>query len=197
LGDVVNTLGGGTPKTSVKEYWENGTIIWYSPTDLTKAKSLFSNGSEKKITELGLENSSAKLFPSYSLLMTSRATIGEITINRIEASTNQGFITMIPNDIISIFQLVGWTKQNMNTIKSIADGSTFPEISKGELRDFKIVIGSNLDRYNYVNKSIFNMIENNIAENELLIETRDYLLPKLISGKIRIKEAEKEVEKMI
>lgn len=197
LGDAVNTLGGGTPKTSVKEYWENGTITWYSPTDLTKARSLFSNGSEKKITELGLNKSSAKLFPPYSVLMTSRATIGEITINRMEASTNQGFITMIPNDKISIFQLVGWIIQNMKTIRSIADGSTFPEISKGELRDFKILIGSRLDRYIEMNSSIFKMIENNIVENQLLIEIRDYLLPKLINGEKRIKEAEEEVEKIV
>jgi len=197
LGDAVETLGGGTPKTSMKEYWEDGTINWYSPTDLTKANSLFSVGSEKKITNLGLSKSSAKLFPPYSLLMTSRATIGEIAINRTEASTNQGFITLIPNDKIPVFQLVGWVKQNMGKIKSIADGSTFPEISKGELRDFKILVSSDIRTFIELNDSIYKLIESNIVENKALKETRDYLLPKLINGEISVKEADEKAKNVI
>jgi len=68
LGDEVETLGGGTPSTKEPDYWEDGNIPWYSPTDLTRSKTLFSLGSEKRITRLGLEQSSARLFPKYSLL---------------------------------------------------------------------------------------------------------------------------------
>ena len=94
LGDEVETLGGSTPSTKEPDYWVDGDIDWYSPTDLTKSNTLFSLGSDKHITKLGLEKSSARLFPAYSILLTSRATIGEITINTKPACTNQGFMAL-------------------------------------------------------------------------------------------------------
>ena len=191
IGDIIETLGGGTPKTEVAEYWENGTIDWYSPTDLTKANALYSLGSAKKITELGLQKSSSRLFPKGSLLMSSRATIGAITINRKESCTNQGFITMIPNKTLSLFQLHGWTVHNMDLIISKANGSTFKEISKSNFRSLPIVVGDGIQDYLKKCKNIYDQIENNILETETLIILRDTLLPKLISGKVRLKEAEK------
>jgi type I restriction enzyme S subunit len=134
IGDEVETVGGGTPSTTEPSYWENGDIPWYSPTDLTKAKTLFSIDSEKKITKLGLQKSSARLFPKYSLLLTSRATIGEVTINTKEACTNQGFITIIPNTKFSVYFLYGWLLTKIGVIKQLASGSTFPEISKTNFR---------------------------------------------------------------
>ncbi len=197
LGDVIETLGGGTPKTTVDEYWENGTIDWYSPTDLTKANSLYSLGTAKKITELGLKKSSSKLFPKGSLLMSSRATIGAITINRKEACTNQGFITMIPNEKVSLYQLHGWTVANMDLIISKANGSTFKEISKSNFRDLLITVGVELDEYLRSVESIYSQIENNILENQTLTSLRDTLLPKLISGEVRVKDVESQVAEVL
>ena len=97
IGDVVENLGGGTPKTETVEFWKNGIINWFSPTDITNSNYIFCNSSNKKITHLGLNKSSAKLFPKNSLMMTSRATIGKLGVNTTEACTNQGFITLIPN----------------------------------------------------------------------------------------------------
>jgi type I restriction enzyme S subunit len=197
IGDYVETLGGGTPSTTNEEYWANGDINWYSPTDLTKQKSLFSYYTEKKITDLGLLKSSARLFPSYSLLMSSRATIGLITINTKEACSNQGFITLIPNKAFSLFQLHGWLLQNMELIISKANGSTFKEISKSNFRELKILKAKNLDSYITNAKEIFNLIENNIEMNNSLKQTRDYILPKLISGEIRVKEAKIKVKELL
>lgn len=197
LGDVIETLGGGTPKTTVDEYWENGTIDWYSPTDLTKANTLYSLGTAKKITELGLKKSSSKLFPKGSLLMSSRATIGAITINRKEACTNQGFITMIPNEKVSLYQLHGWTVTNMDLIISKANGSTFKEISKSNFRDLLITVGVELDEYLRSVESIYSQIENNILENQTLTNLRDILLPKLISGAVRVKDVESQVAEVL
>lgn len=197
IGDVIETLGGGTPKTMMNEYWENGTLDWYSPTDLTKADSLYSMGSAKKITPLGLQKSSAKLFPSECLLMSSRATIGAITINMKEACTNQGFITMVPNNILSVYQLHGWTVTNMDLIVSKANGSTFKEISKSNFRNLPIIIGSNIDSYSIQSKSIYEQIKNNIIENETLTTLRDTLLPKLISGEVRVKDIEQTIAQML
>ncbi len=189
LGDVIETLGGGTPSTTIPEYWENGNILWYSPTDLTKSKTLFSLGSEKKITKLGLEKSSAKLFPKYSLLLTSRATIGEITINTQDACTNQGFITIVPNQTFSVYFLYGWLLTQINLIKQLASGSTFPELSKSTFRNFSFLIPdfARLAKYDKTIKPIFQKIENNISQIQILTKTRDVLLPKLMSGKLRIK----------
>ena len=197
IGDVIETLGGGTPKTKIQEYWENGNIDWYSPTDLTKANSLFSFGTAKKITKKGLEKSSAKMFPARSLLMSSRATIGAITINRKPACTNQGFITMIPNETLTLFQLHGWTVNNMNLILSKANGSTFKEISKANFRALPILIGSGISEYIKEVENYYAQIESNLLENQTLTQLRDTLLPKLISGEVRVKDAEKTLSEVL
>lgn len=186
LGEIVETIGGGTPKTNIPEYWENGDIDWYSPTDLTSTNSLFSLGSAKKISKLGLQKSSAKLLPKGSLLMSSRATIGALAITRKEACTNQGFISMIPNENISIYQLHGWTKFNAELILSKSNGSTFKEISKTEFRALPFIVGKDIDDYLKQTEVIYFQIENNILENKILIEKRNSLLPKLINGDKRI-----------
>ena len=188
IGEVIETLGGGTPSTTTKEYWEDGDILWYSPTDLTRENSLFSFDTAKKITALGLQKSSAKMFPANSLLMSSRATIGLLTINTKEACTNQGFITMLPNDKLSVYQLYFWVKDNMDLIISKANGSTFKEISKSNFRDLEIVVPNSIENFIEQSKDIFEQIKNNTSENQTLIQLRDTLLPKLISGEVRLKE---------
>lgn len=192
IGEVIETLGGGTPSTTTKEYWEDGDILWYSPTDLTRENSLFSFDTAKKITALGLQKSSAKMFPANSLLMSSRATIGLLTINTKEACTNQGFITMLPNDKLSVYQLYFWVKDNMDLIISKANGSTFKEISKSNFRDLEIVVPNSIENYIEQSKDIFEQIKNNTSENQTLIQLRDTLLPKLISGEVRLKEFREE-----
>jgi type I restriction enzyme S subunit len=188
LGDEIETLGGGTPSTQQSEYWIDGDIPWYSPTDLTKSKTLFSLGSEKQITRLGLGKSSAKLFPKYSLLLTSRATIGEITINTQDACTNQGFITLVPNEIFSVYFLHGWLLTQINLVKQLASGSTFPELSKSSFRNFLFLIpeSNQLVQHEQMIKPVFQKIETNIKQIQTLTKTRDRLLPKLMSGQLRI-----------
>jgi len=190
IGDTIETVGGGTPSTTTNEYWENGDILWYSPTDLTREKSLFSLGTAKKITSLGLQKSSARMFPKNSLLMSSRATIGLLTINTKPACTNQGFITMLPNEKLSVYQLYFWVKQNEDLIISKSNGSTFKEISKANFRDLDVIIGKKIDAYLKKTNNIFNQIESNIEETQTLTILRDTLLPKLISGAIRLKDVE-------
>lgn len=188
LGDEVETLGGGTPSTKKPDYWVDGDIAWYSPTDLTKSNTLFSLGSEKQITKLGLEKSSAKLFPAYSILLTSRATIGEITINTCPACTNQGFITLVPNNKLGVYFLLGWLLTQINLIKQLASGSTFLELSKSNFRNFLFLIPDSqcLSEYDEIIKPVFQKVENNIRQIRSLTQTRDVLLPKLMSGQVRI-----------
>ena len=121
-------------------------------------------------------------------MMTSRATVGELSINTQEASTNQGFITCIPNEKLSTYYLHFWIKMNKENIISLSSGSTFREINKSTFRALKIVIPNNevLSTYNSLLKSIFSQIEILQAQNQELSQIRASLLPKLMSGKIRV-----------
>jgi type I restriction enzyme S subunit len=124
VADAFEILGGSTPSTKVPEYWEGGNINWYSPNDLTANKAMFIRSSGKKITQKGLKNSSVKIFPSYCVMMTSRATIGVVSINTTDACTNQGFITCIPNDQVSVYQIYFWILDNLELIDNVASGAT-------------------------------------------------------------------------
>lgn len=186
IGDAVEILGGGTPSSKVAEFWDDGDVDWYSPTDLTKSGALFSLGSGKKITQSGLQNSSAKLFPAYSLMMTSRATIGVVSINRTPACTNQGFIILVPSEEFSLYQLHGWLLQQLPEIHSMASGSTFKEISRGTFKDFDILKAAGGANFAKIVEPIYRKIETNILEIESLSQIRDTLLPKLMSGELRV-----------
>ncbi|MEA3486180.1 MAG: restriction endonuclease subunit S [Thermodesulfobacteriota bacterium] len=179
-------LGGGTPSTTASGYWHDGEINWYSPTDLTAANALFSFQSRIRITELGLRESSARLFPPYSIMMTSRATIGQISINTTPACTNQGFITCIPNEKVSLFFLYHWLKLNKDNFIQLSNGATFLELTKGKFKNIKILVPSAqiMGSFSDKQKPLFNSIENLLKQNDLLTTSRDRLLSRLMSGKI-------------
>ena len=119
--ETIEILGGGTPSTSNSEYWNGGDVNWFSPSDLTSAGTMFISNSSKKITTLGLQKSSARMFPAYSVMMTSRATIGVVAINTKPACTNQGFITCIPNQKL-VMDPKSWTQIYANIVNSLLVG---------------------------------------------------------------------------
>ena len=181
-------LGGGTPSTKEYEYWDQGDINWYTPSDLTSTGTVFIKESTKKITIQGLQESSAHIFPAYSVMMTSRATIGVIAINILSACTNQGFITCIPNERLSTYQIYYWIAENREKISSLASGATFKEINRTTFRQLSVIIPDiNISQqFNEMVKPILKQVENLIEKNKNLKKTRDLLLPKLISGEIDI-----------
>ncbi len=187
--EVCKTLGGGTPATSNSNFWHDGEILWFSPTDLTKHHSIVLLNSEKKITELGLQKSSAKLVPPKTILMTSRASIGYFGLINKPASTNQGFINIIPfNENHRAYMLFD-LKNRKDEIIGNANGSTFLEISKGKFRQMKIKLPKDekvLIDFEKEFEITFNFIENLLKQNTLLREARDILLPKLMSGQIEV-----------
>ena len=188
IGDIIQVLGGGTPSTKIPEYWNDGDIIWFSPTDLTSSATMFISDSAKKITSLGLKESSARLFPAYSVMMTSRATIGVVAINTKAACTNQGFIICIPNERLSAYQIYHWLMGNRQKINSLASGATFKEINRATFKQLQIAIppeniGKLFDEFVH---PIYKHVENLIQRNANLRRTRDILLPKLISGEIDV-----------
>ena len=183
IGNEIETLGGGTPSTDIEEYWKEGDVIWYSPTDITNNNSVFIFESTNRITQTGLNKSSAKLFPANCLMMTSRATIGKLAINTKEATTNQGFITLIPTDELNVFYLYCWVNTQIEEIINLASGSTFLEISKTDFRNIDIVIPEeklNSDFKKMV-EPIFKLIKIKALENQKLSELKELLLSKLAS----------------
>lgn len=136
LADVTEILSGGTPSTNNAEYWDNGTIFWATLVD-TKEKYL--TKTERKITEKGLNSSSAKLLPINTVIFSSRATIGDVTIAKVKTATNQGYKNFICNpNAINYEYLYYILKQQAKNIESLASGMTYKEISKTEIGNFKI-----------------------------------------------------------
>lgn len=138
LGEICNVISGGTPSTNNLSYW-NGDIYWATPTDITK-NGKFISYTERKITNQGLKNSSANLLPINSILMTSRATIGERSINTKPMATNQGFKSFVckkNSHYQYIYYLIEVLKKDFIRM---ASGSTFLEISKKDTEILKTTI---------------------------------------------------------
>jgi type I restriction enzyme S subunit len=183
VGDVFEIQGGGTPSTANEEYWVDGDIQWYSPRDLTAENTMFIEKSAAQINELGLKKSSAKMFPAYSVMLTSRATIGAIAINTVPSCTNQGFITCLPNAKVPLYFLHQWLKANVETFVLHASGSTFKEISKGVFKslDFLQPAANLVHRYQEAVEPISDQLLNLQRRNQNLRRTREMLLPKLLT----------------
>lgn len=196
VGDTFEMLGGGTPSKTVEAYWTNGTVDWFTPTDLTGARNLFMDRSSTRITKEGLARSSAKLFPADSIMMTSRATIGVISICTGSASTNQGFITCLPNARVPRSYLYYWLAQNVEVFIAHGTGATFKEITKGVFKRLPIVVpsGEVVSRFERVVRPQHDMILALERSNRSLASARDLLLPRLMSGQLSVEAAERELE---
>jgi len=138
LGDLGEISGGGTPSTKEPGFWD-GDIPWLVPSEVTKTNGLFISRTERRITNDGLANCGAKLLPSGTVLMTSRATIGEVVINTLPMATNQGFInTICKNETVHNELLAYWIKSNKQTLQARAHGVTFREITKSNFKTIPI-----------------------------------------------------------
>ncbi len=188
VADAFEFLGGGTPSTTEKRYWDDGTVNWFTPSDITKANGIFLPESIDKCTEEGLNNSSARMFPAYSVMMTSRATIGAVGVNTTPACTNQGFITCIPNENYPLTFLYHWLKLNKSYFEILATGSTFAELTKGTFKKIKILKPKKelVEQYESKVHPMFKEMEFLLQEVDLLKKSRDLLLPRLISGKLSV-----------
>lgn len=136
--DVTDIIGGGTPSTSISEFWD-GDIDWYSPTEI--GDNVYAKGSRKKITALGLKSSSAKILPAgRTVLFTSRAGIGDMAILARSGATNQGFQSFVVKEGFSPYFIYSIGKQIKEFALKHASGSTFLEISGKQLGRMKILI---------------------------------------------------------
>ena len=186
--DVCETIGGGTPSTKERSYYEGGNIKWVTPTDITRSRSICLLDTEKKITEEGLNHSSAKMLPAGTILMTSRASVSYFGLFDCEVCTNQGFISCIPNNANIQFYLLYNLKNRVDEIRGKAGGSTYLEISKKVFRSFDIVLPTEdiCCQFQSVIEHYIKSIRTLTNSITLLTESRDRLLPKLMSGEIEI-----------
>ena len=137
LGEVSEILNGGTPKTNIAEYWD-GDIHWITPADLGKLKKPTVDDTPRKITRLGLEKSSAKLFPINSVILSTRAPIGHLAINDVPMSTNQGCRGIVPSQKLDTWYLYYFLKKNVELLDSLGTGATFKELSTKALAGVEI-----------------------------------------------------------
>lgn len=129
LGRMTEVIGGGTPSSKVKEYYENGTIPWICPADLSGYNDIYISHGAKNITKLGLEKSSAQLMPAGTVCLSSRAPIGYVVIARNELSTNQGFKSFLPAPCYMPGYLYWYLRGNKELLENYASGTTFLELS--------------------------------------------------------------------
>jgi type I restriction enzyme, S subunit len=189
LGDVISVKGGTTPSTSNPEFWD-GDIYWTSPRDLSNHTEVFLTNTERKITEKGLSKIGSGLLPIGTVLLSSRAPIGYLAITEIPVAINQGYIAIVCDKLISNHFIYLWVKKNLETIIGSANGSVFLEISKSTFRDlsFQVPPQTKLESFNEQAKPIFQKIKSNVYQIHSLTTLRDALLPKLMSGEVRVEK---------
>ena len=166
LGDVADICGGGTPSSSISEYWD-GDIDWYAPAEI--GEQIFLEGSQRKITKPGLEKSSAKMLPEGTVLFTSRAGIGNTAILRKTGCTNQGFQSIIPheNELDSYF-IFSRTSELKKYGETMGAGSTFVEVSGKQMENMDMRIPS-LPEQKKIGK-LFQQLDNTITLHQRKLE---------------------------
>lgn len=185
-GAELNFIGGGTPSKVEPLYWDGGTVAWYTPTDLTKTGWRYTAPPELRITEQGVAKSSTRLFPAGSVMMTSRATLGVLAVATTEATTNQGFIVILPDERWSSGFIHEWLDSKADDLAALGTGATFKEITKGSFKRFPFIVPaqSALDAYRSATEPLEAQIRVLEQQTRSLSDLRDSLLPKLVAGQI-------------
>jgi type I restriction enzyme S subunit len=193
VGDAMKCVGGTTPKTKEPLYWNGGTNSFVTPKDMSSLSSPVILETERHITNAGVEKISSGILPLGTLLLSSRAPIGYLAVAEIPVSINQGIIAMICNGDLPIHYALYWTEANMEVIKSKAGGTTFAEISKSNFRSISTIIPMEnvLNIFSNQVEALHQRIVMSVKESLKLAALRDTLLPKLISGELRIPDVEK------
>ena len=174
INDLATVVGGGTPDTTVKSYW-GGDIQWFTPSEIGKNK--YVDFSKRTITRDGLDNSSAKLLPLHTILLSSRATVGECSIASNECTTNQGFQSLIAKqcNIDFLYYLIQTKKKDL--IRN-ACGSTFLEISANEIRKIKVAVPVQNEQKQIA--KLLSLIDERIATQNKIIEKLQSLIKGLV-----------------
>ncbi|MBE0422135.1 restriction endonuclease subunit S [Pseudoalteromonas nigrifaciens] len=180
--------GGSTPSTKNPDFWEGGDIHWTSPKDLSGNTTKIMLDTSRKVTSAGLKKITSGLLPIDTVLMSSRAPVGYLALAKVPVAINQGYIAITDAKALSSEYTIQWLDSVMDEIKGISGGTTFAEISKKTFKSIQLVIPSKkvVEAYTEITKMYYERITACVQEINTLTETRDYLLPKLISGELQI-----------
>ncbi len=185
--EIIQLVGGGTPKTSVEDYW-NGNVFWLSGGDIASNHKSFVVSSEKTITEAGLKNSSAKLLPQYATVISARGTVGKYCIISKPMAFSQSNYGILPKDRTGFFFTYLLINHIVAELQSSAYGSVFDTITTTTFKEIVVSVPSNDDIKTFEDAidPYFQKILANIMQIHALEKLRDILLPKLISGEVRV-----------
>ena len=184
-------ISGGTPSTENEDFYADDGIAWITPNDLSNNTSnMFISHGERDISLQGLNNSSATLIPSSSILLSTRAPIGYIAISMNELTTNQGFKTLVPNDTDNTSFLYYLIKRNIPYLEQMGTGTTFKEVSKDSMEHLAVILPSNNILVHFFQKiRPYIMLRKSYEqETKKLISIRNWLLPIVMNGQATIED---------
>jgi len=186
LDQVGKIVPGGTPSTSIPEYW-NGNVPWVTPTEITKLKTPYIHKTESLITDEGVKNSSAALLPVDSLIVCTRATVGVCAINKVPMTTNQGFKSIVPESTDDTLFLYYVLNSMQSTFNRLAQGSTFLEVSKTQFEKMTVIWPEAEERRLIASlmRTSDEQIENIAECIESLRAQKRGLMQKLLTGEVR------------
>lgn len=187
LFDAIDLIGGGTPKTDISEYW-NGNIGWLSGGDIASNHKSFVLNTEKSISESGLQNSSAKLLPKFSTVISARGTVGKYCLlgkPMTFSQSNYGIQPRYKNCFFFTYLLVAYS---VDELQSAAYGSVFDTITTNTFKEHKVMLPENsiIQKFETLVQPYFEKLLENQFQIQMLTKIRDTLLPKLMSGEIRV-----------
>ena len=187
LNEVISLIGGGTPKTSVDDYW-NGEICWFSVVDAPNNSDVFVNDTEKKITELGLNNSSTKLLREGTTIISARGTVGKCAIVGKEMAMNQSCYGINGLKGFTDYFVYFLVRKNVSDLQRKGHGSVFNTITRSTFDSIPIAVPNekSIQKFEDKVKSSLEKIKHNLFNNSELKITRNILLPQLISGKLSV-----------
>jgi type I restriction enzyme S subunit len=196
LSELLTIIGGGTPKTSVEEYW-NGDIPWFSVVDTPSASDVFVVATAKTITAQGLAGSSARLIPKGTTIISARGTVGNLAIAGQEMTFNQSCYGLRGAGGAGDYFVYLTAQHMVDQLKSMAHGSVFSTITRQTFEAIRRPVPPPgiLTTFERLVAEWFDAILSNVEESRVLAQLRDTLLPRLISGELRIDEAEKPMER--
>jgi len=194
--ETITVIGGGTPKTSIREYW-NGHIPWFSVVDAPAVTDVFVIDTVKHITEQGLRNSSTSLLPLGTTIISARGTVGRLALVGREMAMNQscyGLRGKASDDYFTYFN----TYRIVETLKQRTHGSVFDTITRDTLAGVCVVYpnGAFITAFERTVSPVMERVKENLKQAQTLATLRDTLLPRLISGKLRLSEAEAVLEEV-
>ena len=189
LDEIADVVGGSTPSKAKPEYYTQKGIAWLTPKDLSNHPAVYTSRGEIDITEEGYNSTSTKLMPKGTVLFTSRAPIGYISIAQNDICTNQGFKSLVPKKAGTCF-LYCFLKYVTPEIENKSTGSTFKEASGSLMKSLQVIIPEQnvFEEFEAIVSPLFARIESLEKENSRLSLLRDTLLPRLMSGELEVPE---------